>query len=97
MKQRIDKNIYHNPKCTKRPYSVNLTIRGHRFSRACSTVEEAQTARDEFIESMADKETEDPNVVIRDEKYIVEIFISKRYETLYKATEAAEKLRKFND
>lgn len=93
--KKIEPNIYHDPRCTNMPYYVSIMRRGHSFYKKFNDLEQAREAKDEFIKKHNTTETEHPYIVIRDNKYVMEIMVEKYFDDFEEAKKKAEILRRF--
>lgn len=93
---KVEQNIYHDERCTKFPYSVNVMRLGKSLAKKCKTLEEARELRDEFIQKYSLIETEDENVYLRNGQYVLIFSIDRTYPDYETAVKNAKTLRKFS-
>ncbi len=95
--EKLYQNIYHDKRCTKFPYYVNIMRRGHRLYRKFVTIEEAVNAKNEFIEKHITIPTDHPILFERNGKIVLEISICKEYDNYEDAERKANLIMKFAD
>ena len=97
MHEKIESNIYHDERCKKYPYYVNIMRRGHSFYKKFASLEEAREAKAEFINKHSTHSTDHPLVFIRGNVYILEVMVEKTYTDFEEACKKADILQRFID